>query len=240
MSSSFRGRAAECLDSTPSQASARASRHRSNLSVTSIPKTATSVDLTSANDLDLNNTDKCSGEQNHTNTKQNSSSMSADISHNNNKNIKDNGVVEVERDLENQSHFLKGLSPTIQEDHPMSPEQNSLDHTQHKPQLKVNKASRSSEMPDLSEQSSTFTRSAASTATLMTEAAKERTSPTHNASLKIDEQVGKMMPLKQRMTLSEDASLGDKVKQLQIFFSFLLTIRFCSKIHYVMTIPNYF
>ena len=95
----------------------------------------------------------------------------------------------------------------------MSPEQNSLDHNQHQPQLKVSEASRPSEMPDLSEQPSTFTRSAASTATLMAEATKERTSPSHNnATLKIDEQVRNMIPLKQqRMALSEDGSLDEKV-----------------------------
>ena len=99
----------------------------------------------------------------------------------------------------------------------MSPEQISLDNHQQEPQLKVSEASRTSEMPDLSEQPSTFTRSAASTATFMAESTKA--TPTHNASFdKLDEQVRKMLPLKQRMALSEDESIDDKVSCSLVLF----------------------
>ena len=45
------------------------------------------------------------------------------------------------------------------------------------------------------------------------------TPPSHNASLKIDDPVRKMLPLKQRLALSEDGSLDDKVNQILLIFS---------------------
>jgi hypothetical protein len=212
MSSSFSARSAESLDSTPPQSASRTSRHRSNLSVNPVGKpTTTSVTIPSTLDFDKSTpTNTYSTEHHHSNHKENSSSMSTDIAHNNNKTIKDNDVGELEKELQRKS--LKGISPTPQQNHPMSPVQNSLDHNQHEPHLKASEASRTSEMPDLSEQPSTFTRSAASTATLMAESTKERTHPSHNASTKLDDQIRKMLPLKQRMALSEDGSLDDKVK----------------------------
>lgn len=210
MSSSFSARSAESLDSTPPQSASRTSRHRSNLSVNQVAKpTTTSVTIPSTLEFDNNTTNTYSTEHHHNNHKENSSSVSTDIAHNNNKTIEDKDVGELEKELQRKS--LKGISPASQKNHPMSPVQNSLDHKQHEPQLKVSEASRTSEMPDLSEQPSTFTRSAASTATLMAESTKERTPPSHNASLKIDDPVRKMLPLKQRLAFSEDGSLDDKV-----------------------------
>ena len=216
MSSSFSARSAESLDSTPPQSASRNSRHRSNLSVNPAAKsTTTSVTIPSTLDFDKSSTNTYSTEHHHNNHKENSSSVSTDIAHNNNKTIKDNDVGELEKELPRRS--LKGISPTPQQNHPMSPVQNTLDHTQHEPELKVSEASRTSEMPDLSEQPSTFTRSAASTATLMAESTKERTPPSHNASLKIDDPVRKMLPLKQRLALSEDGSLDEKVNLISFF-----------------------
>ena len=211
MSSSFGARSAESLDSTPTQASSRTSRHRLNSSSHSVTKTSTASTATSTSQPEKHSTNNCSEGQYHKNRHNNSSSMSSDISHNNNKNSEENGVVEVDKDFSKHGKSTKSLSQILQEDRSMSPEQTSLDHNQHEPQLKVNEASRSSEMPDLSEQPSTFTRSATSTATLMAEATKDRISPSHSSSLKIDHNL-KMMPMKQRTTLSEDEAFDEKVK----------------------------
>ena len=203
MSSSFSARSAESLDSTPPQQSSRTSRHRSNLP----------SNTTSALDIAKNGTTDSylSKEHNHNNFQNNSLPASADITHNNNKKLND--VHDQENEFQVQNRNLKSISPLSLQVRPMSPEQISLDNHQQEPQLKVSEASRTSEMPDLSEQPSTFTRSAASTATFMAESTKERaTNPTHNASFdKLDEQVRKMLPLKQRLALSEDGSLDDKV-----------------------------
>ena len=205
MSSSFSARSAESLDSTPPQTSSRTSRHRSTLSNTSAPA------------LDIAKNGTTSGypskDHHHNNLQQNSPPVSTDITHNNNKKIKSDDVGDRENEFHVQNRNLKSISPTSQQVRPMSPEQISLDNNQQEPQLKVSEASRTSEMPDLSEQPSTFTRSAASTATFMAESTKERATPTHNASFdKLDEQVRKMLPLKQRMALSEDGSIDDEVK----------------------------
>ena len=211
MSSSFSTRSAESLDSTPTQASARTSRHRSNLSANPVANSATNVAFTPSIDFDQNGTHTYSKDHYHNNHRETPASVSTDIAHNNNKTIKDtDDVGDLERKLQTRDTDLNGTSPTPGENCPMSQEQNSLDQNQHDDglKLKVNEASRTSEMPDLSEQPSTFTRSNMSTATLMADSTKERSPPSHNASFKIDEQVRN---LKQRMALSEDGSLDDKV-----------------------------
>ena len=205
MSSSFSARSAESLDSTPPQQQSRSSRHRTNLSCNTTP----------ALDIAKNGTSDSysSKEHNHINHQENSHTASTDITHNNNKKLKSDDIHDRENEVQVQNRNLKSISPLSNQLRPMSPEQISLENNQQEPQLKVSEASRTSEMPDLSEQPSTFTRSAASTATFMAESTKERTTnPTHNASFdKLDEQVRKMLPLKQRLALSEDGSLDDKV-----------------------------
>ena len=203
MSSSFSARSAESLDSTPPQQQSRSSRHRTNLSCNTTP----------ALDIAKNGTSDCYSpkEHNHNNLQQNAHPASADLTHNNNKKLKSDDIHDRENEFQVQNRNLKSISPLSNHVRPMSPEQILLDNNLQEPQLKVTEASRTSEMPDLSEQPSTFTRSAASTATFMAESTK--TTPTHNASFdKLDEQVRKMLPLKQRMALSEDGSIDDKVK----------------------------
>ena len=211
MSSSFTTRSAESLDSAPTQSPIHTQRHRLNISSNPISKkTANSP----TPEFEKNGEDCSSTSQENTNRghSQNSPSASSDITHNNNKCINDNETTDLQREIQKEIEKSKSLNVRPEQNHPMSPEQNLLENIQNEPQLKVHQSSRTSEMPDLSEQPSTFTRSAASTATLMSENTKDRSPPSHNnVSLKLDEQVRKMLPLKQRMALSEDESLDEKV-----------------------------
>ena len=211
MSSSFTTRSAESLDSAPTQSPIHTQRHRLNISSNPISKqTANSP----TPEFDKNGEDCSTASRENSNHahSQNSPSASSDITHNNNKCINDNDATALQREIQKEIEKSKSLNIRPKQNHPMSPEQNSLENIQNEPQLKVHQSSRTSEMPDLSEQPSTFTRSAASTATLMSENTKDRSPPSHNnVSLKLDEQVRKMLPLKQRMALSEDESLDEKV-----------------------------